>query len=186
MHGHVAEPGEERNVPEGEFHLAGKWIAPFPDVGRGKRPKIGERIDLRVCFGHEFAQGDQPESNEDQRHPRRRDIRNERYEVVAICGNDCHQHADAQDRQHPADARRIDIFERGHGKINPHSDGGGGHGDHRTSEEAKHHPIGEVVKGHQVTPADLFELVVQREPGAGSYWRREKSPTQYGEQVAHQ
>ena len=95
VHRHVAEPGEEHRVPEGELDLARQRIAAGPDRGLGLRPQIPQRPDA------ELAQADEAKRDEHQHHPRRRDVRDVRHEHITVGGHDRDRRADHQHRDDP-------------------------------------------------------------------------------------
>ena len=133
----------------------------------------------------DLAQPDEPERDEHQHHPRRGDVRDARHDLVAVGRDDGDERAHRQ--RPPRPSRRCSGRGRdscGIEMSNQTPDRRRVDRDHRAGEEAEHHAVGEVVDRHQLAPADLLELVVERQARARGDGRGQQRPAEHGEQVA--
>ena len=178
MHRHVAEPGEEHGVPEGELHLARQRIAACPDHRLRGIPQPTTRIHA------ELTQPDETKGEKHEHHPRRGDIGHARHEGIPVRGYQGHRAPEQQNGDDPSQAVGIDVVQLRHREVEPHAKRSRRDGDHRAGQEAEHHAVGQVVGDSEPAAADSFELVIQRQARARRDRRRHEHPAEDRQQVA--
>ena len=188
VHRHVAEPGEEHDVPKCELGLAGKRIAALPDVvlGTASTGQPSEWISVSGSID-ELPKADQAERQEHSQHPRRGEVGEPRQRFVPK-GRDGRERNSRRRRTamtHPTLLGQASLS-GGIGKLN--------HTPTAVAETviidpARMQNIAPLARLYSVTslrPRDFFELVVERQPGPRGDRRGQERPAQHGQHVAQQ
>ncbi len=183
MHRHIGKPGKEHDMPEGEFDLAGKGLASFPDGRVGEVPEILKPVDGGAGDGYEIAQADEAEGEEDEDHPGGGIVGETRDKGISGGGDEGNDRAHAEHGEDPADTVGKEVIEAGHREPEPDPDGGGRDRHHRSGEKAEHDPVDEIVDDDEPAPADLFQLIIEGQAGPGGDRGGHEGPAEDGEEV---
>ena len=178
VHGQVAEPGEEEDMPESQLFLTGgRHAVPYlrpgdlNEIGEvGPHPQLGQR-----------GQGPGDEDNED---PGRADLGETAELFESQHGQRGEEHAQSGGDEDPADAVGEDVRKGRALDFKRQADGRGRDRNHGSGQNAVENRVGHVIDDHEAGPGDFAHIPVERQPRPHGDRGADEGPGQDGQEVA--
>jgi len=185
MHGQVAEPGEEGDVPEAKSLGAGLGRLQ-PDPRLGDLPEVVQAMHVAQTRKSRYRAGD-----ENEEHPRRADSGELAEFLEPRDSHNGRHRADNQNNHDPSHTIGAHIGQRGmpdmHAESRETKDHRrGGHADHGRRQAAVEDAADKVVDHRQARSDDLTSVPVKRQPGADRNGSADERPAQHREQVTQE